>query len=153
MDLRHFVLIPLFKEGETTTEDTRVADQYCTFATHDFFQDFTDVDRQTELNDDDGSLSGIKGIGDNGSISLNNDTFYHVPKMTYECASEQSCLQAPYDHVTANIFPKCLSKGGDTDGNTGAHGTFLRRCRVARGIPLYRQYLNANEPPPGDRSR
>ena len=150
VDLRHFVLIPLFKEGETTTEDTRVADQYCTFAKNDFFQDFTDVDRQTELNDDDGSLSGIKGIGDYGSISLNDDTFYYLPRITYECASEKSCLQAPYDHVTANVFPKCLAKGGDTDGKGCTWRPSCGDAGCKDGIPLYRQYLNANEPPPGD---
>jgi hypothetical protein len=145
VDLRHFVLIPLFTEGETTTDDTQVAAKYCTYARNNFFNDFTDVDRQTELNDDDGSLSGIRSIGPNGSLSLNNDTFYHLPKITYQCASEQSCFQAPYDHVTVNIFPKCLARGGDS-GTTGCE--WQASCGDAgckTGIPLYRQYLNADE--------
>jgi len=161
VDLRHFVLIPLFKLGEQTTDDVEVAKQYCT-SSPIIFNSFTDVDRQTELNDDDGSLSGIKGSGDNGSISLNKDTFYHVPKMTYECASEQSCLQAPYDHVTANIFPKCLSKNPDSDcppcSTTPGDG---KQCQWdlscgepgCTGIPLYRQYLNFDETAPGDKKQ
>lgn len=141
VDLRHFVLIPLFKPGEQTTDAGKVNAQYCTKA-GDIFNSFTDVDRQTELNDDDGSLSGIKGNGANGSIALNNDTFYYLPKITYECASEQSCLQAPYDHVTANIFPKCLAKGGNL-----SNCAWKRSCGEpgCTGIPLYRQYLNMNE--------
>ncbi len=147
VDLRHFVLIPLFNPGEQTTDTGKVNAQYCTKA-GDMFNSFTDVDRQTELNDDDGSLSGIKGIGANGSIALNNDTFYHLPKITFECASEQSCLQAPYDHVTVSIFPKCLSSGGDP----GASGCAWKpSCGEpgCKGIPLYRQYLNTNELIPG----
>lgn len=147
VDLRHFVLVPLFKEGEQTTNTVALHQQYCTYA-DDIFNTWTDVDRQTELNDDDGSLSGIKGIGDIGSISLNDDTFYYLPKITYECASGKTSLQVPYDHVTANIFPKCLAKGGDA----GAPGcTWVTDCgdgACKTGVPLYRQYLNTNESAP-----
>lgn len=150
VDLRHFVLIPLFKEGETSTDNDQVKAKYCTYAADNFFNDFTDVDRQTELNDDDGSLSGIKGAGTNGSISLNNDTYFQLPKITYQCASEQSCFQAPYDHVTANIFPKCLAKGGETSGVSGcAWQTSCGDAGCKTGIALYRQYLNTHEPTPG----
>jgi hypothetical protein len=94
------------------------------------------VDRQTELNDDDGSLSGIKGIGDIGSISLNDDTFYYLPKITYECASGKSSLQVPYDHVTANIFPKCLAKDGDAGAPGCAWVTDCGDGACKTGVPL-----------------
>jgi len=147
VDLRHFVLVPLFKEGEQTTDTVALHQQYCTYA-DDIFNTWTDVDRQTELNDDDGSLSGIKGIGDIGSISLNDDTFYYLPKITYECASGKSSLQVPYDHVTANIFPKCLAKGGDAGAPGCAWVTDCGDGGCKTGVPLYRQYLNANESAP-----
>ena len=73
---------------------------------------FTDIDRQTELNDDDGSLSGLSGavpqqISDtNGTISVNKDQFYYAPKTPFECLSEQSCYQSPYDYVSAVVFPE-----------------------------------------------
>jgi hypothetical protein len=162
VDLRHFVLVPLFVEGTQITDSDKVSKQYCT-SSGDIFSDFTDVDRQTELNDDDGSLTGIKGIGDNGSISVNDDTFYYLPKMTYECDSGKTSLQVPYDHVTANIFPRCLSSeclpvqgvspckecvpcsqslsqktGCGWDKSCGSPG--------CNGVPLYRQYLNTSEP-------
>jgi hypothetical protein len=161
VDLRHFVLVPLFKEGGTHTDPDKVAAQYCTGAS-DMFDSFTDVDRQTELRDDDGSLSGIKGVGDNGSISLNDDTFYYPPKMTYECQSEKTSIQVPYDHVTANIFPKCLSK--NPDGNCPKCNERIgdgQKCQWdlscgepgCSGILLFRQYLNVNEPLPGDNKK
>ncbi len=151
VDLRHFVLVPLFAEGTRKTDAGQVAAQYCTSAGN-IFDSFTDVDRQTELNDDDGSLSGIKGVSDYGSVSLNRDTFYHLPKMTYQCASEQSCFQVAYDHVTANIFPKCLAKDGDTGPGTTTGCRWQPSCGdpSCLGVPLYRQYLNTGEPAPGD---
>jgi hypothetical protein len=153
VDLRHFVLIPLFQFGTQITDAVEVQKQYRSFS-GDIFNSFTDVDRQTELNDDDGSMSGIKGVSDNGSISLNKDTFYHVPKMTYQCASEQSCLQAPYDHVTLNVFPKCLSSNPDSNcpdcsskPGDGKQCQWDLSCgnQGCNGIPLYRQYLNTDE--------
>lgn len=144
VDLRHFVLVPLFSPGTQTTDAAKLADQYCTYSPN-IFDSFTDVDRQTEINDIDGSTSGIKGIGETGSISLNNDTFYHVPKMTYQCASEQSCFQTPYDHVTVNVFPKCLSKGGDPNAKDCSWVTSCGDPTCNRGVPIYRQYLNTNE--------
>jgi hypothetical protein len=148
VDLRHFVLVPLFTEGTQKTDAGKVNAQYCT-QTDIIFDSFTDVDRQTELSDDDGSLSGIKGNGANGSIALNNDTFYFLPKITYECASEQSCLQAPYDHVTVNIFPKCRAKGGEGPGVSGCAWKTSCGEPGCSGIPLYRQYLNFDETLPG----
>lgn len=162
VDLRHFVLVPLFEEGTQITDSGKVSEQYCTYS-GDIFSDFTDVDRQTELNDDDGSLSGIKGIGDNGSISVNDDTFYYLPKMTYECDSGKTSLQVPYDHVTANIFPRCLSNeclpvqgvskckecvpcSQSASQKTGCGWDKSCGTPGCNGVQLYRQYLNTSEP-------
>jgi cell migration-inducing and hyaluronan-binding protein len=58
--IRHFVTEPLFKEGllEFNTDRKRTNDQYCQW-TNNFFDNFTDIDRETVLNDDDGTLTGL----------------------------------------------------------------------------------------------
>ncbi len=51
------------------------------------FNNFTSVDRQTELNDDDGSLTGLTNDAGTGSISVNQDQFFAAPVETAECLS------------------------------------------------------------------
>ncbi|MFX8805541.1 hypothetical protein ABTM67_20525, partial [Acinetobacter baumannii] len=55
--------------------------QYCYFPDNGF-NNFTDIDRQTELNDDDGSLTGFTQ-----TISVNEDPFFNAPVETSECRS------------------------------------------------------------------
>ena len=58
------------------------------------FSNFTDIDRQTELSDDDGSLTGLLGPQNPQTklyapaISINKDNFFNVPVETAECASD-----------------------------------------------------------------
>ena len=80
MDIRHYVIEPLFKPGTFQT-NLRHANHYCT-TNSAMFDNFTDVDRQTELNDDDGSLTGLVD-----TISVNLDPFFSAPVETVECES------------------------------------------------------------------
>ena len=96
---------------------------------------FTDIDRQTELSDDDGSLTGLIGPlnkqsnSNFPSISVNKDAFFNVPVETAECESDTATLMpqgtscpynqagypqlcatantSPYDYVTTVLFPGC----------------------------------------------
>ncbi len=60
VDIRHFVIEPMFLPGTFTTDPKQVQARYCTY-TSTMFNNFTDIDRQTELNDDQGSLTGLLG--------------------------------------------------------------------------------------------
>jgi hypothetical protein len=153
VDIRHFVIVPLFKPGTFEVDEPSLRKTYCTFPAGNpkllFSESFTDIDRQTELNDEDGSLSGLGGskpqqISDtNGTISVNKDQFYYAPKTTFECLSEQTCYQSPYDHVSAVVFPECAAESGkpDADCNLWAADCTDWNCY---GVPIYRQYLNSN---------
>src|SRR5262249_55137892 len=91
-----------------------------------FFNNFTDIDRQTELNDDDGSLTGLTNDANppTGTISVNPTEFFKAPVETAECLSnvgvipDKACPAAktptpatattsPYDYVTTVIYPEC----------------------------------------------
>jgi hypothetical protein len=113
VDLRHYIIVPLFKPGTADVYTPWVDRDYCYYPedkTTLFANDYTDVDRQTELNDDDGSLSGLATAdpaypGLDSTISVNKDKFYLAPSITMECGSDQTCFQAPYDYVTAVVYP------------------------------------------------
>ena len=66
------------------------------------FNGFTDVDRQTELSDDDGSLTGYEK-----TISVNNDSFFNAPTEETECESDNTAKTSPYDYVTSVVYPAC----------------------------------------------
>jgi hypothetical protein len=151
VDIRHYVIVPTFKPGTFEVDNDTVRNNYCTYPGVDpgslFDASFTDVDRQTELNDDDGSLSGLKGatplqIDGNGTISVNNDEFFKAPKLVLECESEQTCFQSPYDYVSAVVFPGCAAKDGAGCGTDWGIDCTTRSCY---GVPLYRQYLLQEE--------
>lgn len=63
VDIRHYVVEPLFleetdKEQPFKTDVAATRANYCTFQRNSF-DNFTAIDRQTVLNDDDGSLTGL----------------------------------------------------------------------------------------------
>ena len=66
VDIRHFVVEPLFEEtkiGDSNPfqqDQKAVSDRYCTYA-NNMFSQFNHIDRQTVLNDDDGTLTGLIG--------------------------------------------------------------------------------------------
>ena len=128
VDIRHYVIAPLFQRGTYLTDLTAVQHDYASKTSTAFFKNFTDIDRQTELNDDDGSLTGL--INNNGTtnpetISVNQDPFFNAPVATTECdsnlnvAPKAACSApstsmptptartSPYDYVTTVIYPAC----------------------------------------------
>jgi hypothetical protein len=143
VDIRHFLIEPLFTPGTMNVDVAQVEQDYCKYPPGDssqlFSASFTDVDRQTELNDDDGSLS-----GNVASISLNKDSFYTTPIEEIECMSAQSSKQVPYDFVTTAIYPYCRDTCFDP---TTSQWWWSSVCqdRSCAGLPIYRQYYTTDE--------
>ena len=127
---------PLFNPGTYDTNGDEAKVRYFNNAggasgPTGMFDSFTDIDRQTELSDDDGSLTGLLGAPDKHNlsylpaISVNKDTFFSAPVQTVECASDTSSLMgqgsacpysgnpdlcgtantSPYDYVTTVVYP------------------------------------------------
>lgn len=174
VDIRHFVIEPLFVQGGKfafQSDDERVKQNYCTFTLNNAegiggsFGNFSAIDRQTILNDDDGSLTGLKN-----TISVNEDPFFNAPTETLECRSEETARTSPYDYVTTVVYPGCVEKG-DCGGHCRIDGkpcAFNDNCATipnqdntcnlegafwgsdcgssfCYGVPLYRQFLTQNE--------
>ena len=142
---------PLFLEGTLTTDTDKVTKQYCVWD-RALFTGFAGNDRQTVLNDDDGTLTGYKE-----TISVNLDDFFLAPVTAFECRSEETARTSPYEYVTTVVYPKCVidrtcAKPPDPppNGNPNINfGDWNRACtsESCYGVPLYRQDLM----PKGDR--
>jgi hypothetical protein len=127
--------------------------RYCTYNAT-MFDNYTDVDRQTELNDDDGTLTGLIN-----TISVNQDKFFSAPVETPECLSDVgvtpsassadpakypgTAVTSPYDYVTTVVFPKCAANGeGAACGPEWAQDCTNPQCY---GVPVYREKLKPAE--------
>lgn len=134
VDIRHFVTEPVFTKDRFSfkTNLDAAKTSYC-FWNDAIFQGFTDIDRETVLNDDDGTLTGLTSpIAPPGptatptpagftTISVNKENFFDAPTEAWECASDfptdknaaaPRCLPAsaktsPYEYVTTAIYPEC----------------------------------------------
>ena len=170
VDIRHFVIEPLFKStGLFLTDPVASKAKYCTYDSS-FFTGFTDIDRQTELNDDDGTLTGLVGptaqTGLVGSVSVNQDLFFNAPLQTPECLSDVNvtptnsvnnpktyagtAVTSPYDYVTTVVFPGCAASGGKCDKPPIVTNSWNADCTSQNcyGIPLYRENLIPGENAP-----
>lgn len=127
--IRHFVIQPLFQPGTFRTSPDEARARYCTW-NGTMFDNFTDIDRQTELSDDDGSLTGYAE-----TISVNVDPFFAAPVEGIECASDGTAKTSPYDHVTSVVYH--FPPGPDWSSDCGNPTCY--------GVPLYRQLLTASE--------
>ncbi len=136
--IRHYVNVPLFEEisknltppiaGTYITDPTAQAQQYLLVPGYSGwnFSGFTDIDRQTILNDTDGSLGGLVSTAASPATTMvNNDTFFSAPVETAECKSNigvnpttagtcppksetpPTAVTSPYDYVTTAIKPGC----------------------------------------------
>ncbi len=138
--IRHFVIEPLFEEGTYKLNRDEAAERYCNW-NDAIFSNFTDVDRQTELDDDDGSLTGqIR------TISVNEDPFFNAPVEQIECASDVpeftppgTAKTSPYDYVTTVEYPACGLSCGPKVWNRTCTAPFCY------GVPLYRLLVNPDE--------
>jgi cell migration-inducing and hyaluronan-binding protein len=173
VDLRHYVINPLFttpagvpkgQGGTYITDDLAVRSQYCptpSNAPYTTFDNWTSIDRQTVLNDDDGTLTGLSNVMPKDdlppalqqTISVNDDAFFNAPVETAECASavgdngnatcktpdtKQSPATAktsPYDYISTVVHRTTIDGVWDHD----CGGPFCY------GVPLYRQYLTDSE--------
>ena len=135
VDIRHYVIEPLFAPGTYKTDVAAARGAYCNF-NDALFTGFTDVDRQTELSDDDGSLTGYVN-----TISVNLDPFFNAPVEAVECASENTAKTSPYDYVTSVVYPQCATTGNKCSSN------WAIECsnQFCYGVPLYRQLLVSGE--------
>ncbi len=126
--------------------------RYCTY-NGTMFDNFTDIDRQTELNDDDGTLTGLSD-----TVSVNQDPFFNAPVETPECLSDVDVTPAanpvqfpgtattsPYDYVSTVVFPAC-AEGNDSHlpdcGVEWAQDCTNPQCY---GVPVYREKLKPTE--------
>lgn len=178
VDIRHFVIEPLFKDGKFSfqSDDERVQKNYCTYTLNNpdpptsdgkggLFDGYTAIDRQTILNDDDGSLTGYKN-----TISVNEDPFFKAPAETLECESEGTAKTSPYDYVTTVVYPGCVANkdcGGECKvdkkpcadtSNCASIPNMDNSCddtnafwqsdcgsSFCYGVPLYRQFQTWDE--------
>jgi cell migration-inducing and hyaluronan-binding protein len=153
VDIRHYVIAPLFDPNTYKTDKSASEKVYCTLTEH-LFNGFSAIDRQTELNDDDGSLTGLEK-----TVSVNEDAFFNAPAETPECWSNiganndpQNACKAPvttqapvtaktspYDYVTTVIYHPETVKGDDQ--------IWSRNCAspTCYGVPLFRQFLTGND--------
>ncbi len=141
VDIRHYVIDALLQENTYLDDPAREHQDYCEpiggYPTN-FFQGYTDIDRQTELNDDDGSLTGLTNdvAKPTGTISVNPVEFFNAPVETAECLSDlgvtpdKACpvngvlpktptpataKTSPYDYVTTVVYPDCGVDGAGKD--------------------------------------
>jgi cell migration-inducing and hyaluronan-binding protein len=178
VDLRHYVIAPLFKvpDGVTGNQDfgqggtyltdvEAVKKQYCFTGNTEMFNDWTSIDRQTELNDDDGSLTGLSNSINvtlfpefkqlKQTISINEDSFFSAPIETAECGSSlgvnsdaasactapvadkppMTARTSPYDYVATVVYHK-----SSDDNKTDLWGSDCANPGCY-GVPLFRQYL------------
>jgi cell migration-inducing and hyaluronan-binding protein len=165
VDIRHFVIQPLYVpyQPDYFTEDsTAIKNTYCSWATGMFRNSFTDIDRETELTDDDGTLTGLTSEDTHQtpsagpSISVTKALFNNAPVLTDECASgqlppsepiasgtgEATVDTSPYEYLTTAVVAECALRGGNCGGNWSGN-----RCSdpTCYGVPLYRQYLTPAE--------
>src|SRR5208282_854157 len=179
VDVRHFVIEPLFAStGIFQTDTAGTQTRYCTYdgtPLTGMFTGFTDVDRQTELNDDDGTLTGLVGptatptpttgapsftsSGLIGSISVNQDKFFQAPVQTPECLSDVDVTPAQSGNVknypgTATTSPydyvtTVVFPGcaANTDTPDCPANVWDQDCTNNNcfGVPLYREYLLPSE--------
>jgi hypothetical protein len=169
VDIRHFVIDPLWVPGSFKSNASASMNTYCSWQATDF-NNFTDIDRQTELTDLDGSLTGLLSGTKTAplpTISVNNDpisdptsvvydptstsNFFNAPVITNECASSvpghtATVNTSPYDYVTTAVYAACAATGscGTTPTGNQLWGTSCADPSCY-GLPLYRQYLTNSE--------
>jgi hypothetical protein len=144
VDIRHYVIDALFNYGTYNENTTAAAQDYCPnngVVSPTMFNSFTDIDRQTELSDDDGSLTGLINNWDppntTGTVSVNPTSFFTAPVQTNQCLSNvgvtpslacqstrpptpTTAITSPYEYVTMAVYPQC-DVSGTTDTSCPAN--------------------------------
>ena len=158
--IRHYVVEPLTFPGTYRTNTEQSWKQYAGIAgNQSVFRNFSDVDRQTELNDDDGSLTGLDGwlTAPTETISVNEDPFFRAPVQTAQCRSNlgvdgtnackgknppqpATARTSPYGYVTTALFPD-YDPRDNTDKDQSSLWNTTCSNENCTGVPIYRQYL------------
>ncbi len=180
--IRHFVVEPFFKFDEQDPNDPFVQSQqatvnrYCTYNSEingrgTTFDGFNHIDRETVLNDADGSLTGLLAEDstdpDNKikpTIAINEDPFFTEPQITPECLSDKevtpyntekrvyTARTSPYEWLTTAMSADCAIQKGPhnnllqcQDGQN--HVRWANACTdpSCRGVPLFREDLTQEE--------
>ena len=177
VDIRHFVIDPLFKAfsgsispsdfgqgGTYITDQDAVKSVYClppSVNLVQYFNDLTSIDRQTELNDDDGTLTGLSNNIQQSldppnplkqTISVNEDDYFTAPVETPECASNIGKNVIPLNACTSpsKAAPTVTAKASPYDyvstfvSTTGSDWNSDCTNPSCYGVPLYRQFLAGN---------
>ena len=160
VDIRHFVIEPLYLPGSFIENTPAIQDRYCTWDHNMFSASFTDIDRQTELTDNDGSLTGLTSNDTQNTptsgptISVTQGTFFNAPLITDQCSTGQlppdpvtsngagaTATTSPYEYLTTAIVAQCAVNGGPCSGN------WANVCSDpgCYGVPLYRQTVTPTE--------
>jgi hypothetical protein len=157
VDVRHFVIEPLFQPTDYlhpfVFNQTAASSRYCIWNTAMFSGSWTDIDRQTELTDDDGTLTGLiskqpEYKNAQEVIVVNEDDFFNAPFQDTECASDinvtplsttgGTAKSSPYEYVTTVEYPSCGL-------NCGASWNVNCENQTCYGVPLYRLDLTGQE--------
>jgi cell migration-inducing and hyaluronan-binding protein len=160
--IRHYVIEARFLTPTDTspypysTDFSTSLANYCNAETT-MWNGFTDVDRQTELSDDDGSLTGLIQ-----TISVNSNQFFSAPTQDLECKSDipdsagnerATAKTSPYDYVTAVVYADdCSTSPGpnlscDDHTNVNNRGMWTKACTNEQcfGVPLHRELMIKGE--------
>jgi cell migration-inducing and hyaluronan-binding protein len=157
VDIRHYVIDPIFKKNTYLTDTDKLKEQYCTVEPT-IFNTWTSIDQQTVLNDVDGSLTGLtsKNVDPDfkQTISVNEDAFFSAPVETSECASSKATDAGDNTAATAacslpktNVPPATARTSPYDYVTTAVHAvSWEPTCSYPNcyGVPLYRQYLTGN---------
>jgi hypothetical protein len=164
VDTRHFVILPLFKPTDYlhpfVYDSAAATARYCTYNSA-MFSAYTDIDRQTELTDDDGSLTGLiskqtQNKGTHEVIVVNKDEFFDAPYQDTECesdinvpplsASGGTAISSPYEYVTTVVYPSCAPTQCGTYAPT-KQPYWNTACSTQNcyGVPLYRLDITGTE--------
>jgi hypothetical protein len=171
VDIRHFVIEPQFlpilwnQNNPFQQDQNAVMNDYCTWSLDMFSASFTHIDRQTVLNDDDGTLTGLVGhaMGANQpAISINEDAYFDAPLTTPECRSNlnvsplnpalgvvPTATTSPYEWLTSAILADCANQQCINPQDPLVTIRWGLPCSnpTCRGVPLFREYLTDQEDP------
>ena len=105
------MIVPQFDANTYKTNEAEVKDRYCAPLRPTLFNNFSAIDRQTILTDDDGSLTGYAN-----TTSVNEDKFFTAPIEGIECQSDGAVKEggtartSPYQMVTTVVYPDAAVK-------------------------------------------
>lgn len=159
--IRHFVVEPQFLQGSYNINPNSKYN-YCSWSPGMYLA-FTDTDRQTELTDDDGTLTGLTSGAAapfGPTISVNMDDFFNAPRDTRECGSDVhtapgdplkppvgvagTARTSPYQYVTSVVYPDCIGRRDPKCLDKEVWGLDCE-SRNCPGVPLYRMLQSQDD--------